>query len=72
MPEQCGFHKGKLGLDKIYVLDNVVRKELNENKDTCVVLIDFEKCFESIDMDLLLYRLLENIKLIIKSINQNQ
>ena len=32
----------------------------NENKDTFVSLIDFEKCFDYIDRDLLFYRLLEN------------
>ena len=60
LSEQSEFLREKSCLNQIYVLNSVVRNRFNENKNIFVALFDFEKCFEYIDRELLLYRLFEN------------
>uniref|UniRef100_A0A3B3H959 ribonuclease H n=1 Tax=Oryzias latipes TaxID=8090 RepID=A0A3B3H959_ORYLA len=56
--EQNGFRRNRACIDNIYVLSSVVRARLQESKSTFVCFVDFKKAFDSIDRDLLQYKLL--------------
>jgi len=56
--EQNGFRSGRSCTDHIYALNSIVRNRMNENKPTFALYIDFQKAFDLVNRDLLLYRLL--------------
>ncbi len=58
--EQNGFRKGRSCQDHIYTLSSIIRNRQNEKKHTYAAFIDFQKAFEWIDRDLLMYKLLIN------------
>ncbi|VDI35540.1 Hypothetical predicted protein [Mytilus galloprovincialis] len=70
--EQNGFRKDRSCEDHIYTLNSIVRN----NKSLFVAFIDLRKCFDFIDRDMMLYKLLKNnidgkLYNSIKSIYQN-
>ena len=55
--EQAGFRKGHSCQDQTYVLSSLIRKRLDEGLHTYCAFIDFSKCFDWMDEQLLLCRL---------------
>ena len=58
--EQNGFRKGKSCEDHAFVLTNLIQDRIDQRKSTYVSFIDFEKAFDWINRDLLLYKLIMN------------
>ena len=56
--EQAGFQRKYACIDQAFVLNSIVRNRLQEGKGTYALFIDMQKCFDWVDRDLLLYRLL--------------
>ncbi len=56
---QNGFRKDRNCLDHIYVLYSIIRNRKNKSLDTFVSYIDFYKCFDVIDRNLLFFKLTE-------------
>ncbi len=50
---------GRGCLDHIYTLYSLIRNRKNQSKDTYVAFVDFTKCFDLIDRDVLFYKLTE-------------
>ncbi len=57
--EQNGFRGGRSCLDHIYTLYSIIQNRKNQSKDTYVAYIDFTKCFDLIDRNILFYKLTE-------------
>ena len=57
--EQNGFRAKRSCTDHIFVLNSIIRYRLLINQSLFVAFVDMEKCFDSINRNLLLYRLLE-------------
>ncbi len=57
--EQNGFREGRSCLEHIYTLYSIIKNRKNQLKDTFVAFIDFTKCFDLIDRDVLFYKLTE-------------
>ena len=57
--EQNGFRAKRSCTDHIFNLNSIIRSRLLVNKSLFVAFVDMEKCFDSINRNLLLYRLLE-------------
>ena len=55
--EQNGFRAGRSCIDHIFVLISVLRNRKALGKDTFLSFIDFQKAFDSVDRNLLLFRL---------------
>ena len=61
--EQNGFRRDRNCNDHIFVLTTILSNRLNTKLNTLVVFIDFQKAFDFVDRELLLYRLLNaNVK----------
>ena len=58
--EQNGFRKGRSCKDHAFVLANLIQDRIDQRKSTYVSFIDFEKAFDWINRDLLLYKLIMN------------
>ena len=58
--EQNGFRKGRSCEDHAFVLTNLIQDRIDQRKSTYVSFIDFEKAFDWINRDLLLYKLIMN------------
>ncbi len=56
---QNGFRKDRNCLDHIYVLYSIIRNRKNNSLDTFVSYIDFFKCFDIIDRNMLFFKLTE-------------
>ncbi len=57
--EQNGFRSNRSCLEHIYSLYSIVRNRKNESLDTYVAFVDFTKCFDLIDRDMLYFKLIE-------------
>jgi hypothetical protein len=58
--EQNGFRKDRSCRDHIFSLDAVVRSQVSANSSVFAAFIDFQKAFDCIDRDFLLYKILDN------------
>ncbi len=58
--EQNGFRSDRSCLEHIYTLYTIIRNRKNESQDTYVAFIDFTKCFDLIDRNMLYFKLIEN------------
>ena len=56
--EQNGFRPNRSCIDHIFSLTTVIRNRLTKKQDTFACFIDFQKAFDFVNRDLLLYRLL--------------
>ena len=56
--EQNGFRSNRSCEDHIFVLSSVIQKRLSDKKDTFAAFIDFSKAFDSIDRELLLFKMI--------------
>ena len=56
---QNGFRKDRNCLDHIYVLYSIIKNRKNKSLDTFVSYIDFYKCFDIIDRNMLFFKLTE-------------
>ena len=56
--EQNGFRSKRSCEDHVFVLSSLIKNRLAIKKDTFAAFIDFSKAFDSIDRDLLLFKLL--------------
>ncbi len=56
---QNGFREKRSCLEHIYLLYSIIQNRKNMSKDTFVAYIDFMKCFDLIDRNLLFYKLTE-------------
>jgi hypothetical protein len=63
---QNGFRRGRSCTDHIFVLSNIIRTRISEKLSTFCCFIDFKKAFDSIDRNLLMYKMatLYNVKCI--------
>ena len=57
--EQNGFRCNRSCEDHVFSLTTIVQNRLYNEKDTFVAFIDFTKAFDSVDRNLLLYKLLD-------------
>ncbi len=57
--EQNGFREGRSCLEHIYTLYSIIKNRKNQSKDTYVAFVDFTKCFDLIDRNILFYKLTE-------------
>ncbi len=57
--KQNGFRTGRSCLEHIFTLYSIIRNRKNQSKDTYVAYIDFTKCFDLIDRNVLFYKLTE-------------
>ena len=55
--EQNGFRAGRSCIDHIFVMCTVLRNRKALGKDTFLCFIDYQKAFDSVDRNLLLYKL---------------
>ena len=58
--EQNGFRRKRSCEDHVYSACTLIRNRLLQKKDTSVVFIDFQKAFDYVDRNVLLYKLLSN------------
>ena len=58
--EQNGFRKGRACLDHIYTVSTVVRNRLKSRKHTFGCFIDFQKAFDLVSHNFLMYKLHQN------------
>ncbi len=56
---QNGFRPDRNCIDHIYVLHSIIKNRKNNSRDTFVAYIDFFKCFDLIDRNLLFFKLTE-------------
>ena len=59
--EQNGFRKGRSCDDHLFTLTSILINRIAAKQSTFVMLIDLQKAFDSIDRDLLMYKLLLNV-----------
>ena len=59
--EQNGFRKGRSCDDHLFTLTSILRNRIAAKQSTFVMFIDMQKAFDSIDRDLLMYKLLLNV-----------
>ena len=57
--EQNGFRARRSCTDHIFVLNSIIKNNLAKSKSVFCAFVDMEKCFDRIDRNLLLYKLLE-------------
>ncbi len=57
--EQNGFRANRSCLEHIYTLYTIIKNRKNMSKDTYVAFVDFSKCFDLIDRDMLYFKLIE-------------
>ena len=57
--EQNGFRRGRSCSEHIFILTSLINNRLQLGLDTYIALIDMKLAFDSINRDLLMYRLLE-------------
>ena len=57
--EQNGFRPKRSCIEHIFTLTSAINKNLNENKSVFGVFIDFEKAFDRVNRDLMIYSLLK-------------
>ena len=55
--EQNGFRKGRSCRDHVFVLTSIIRNRKADNLDTFGCFVDLQKAFDSVDRDLLLWKL---------------
>ena len=55
--EQNGFRKNRSCTDHIFSLNSIIKNRINNKESTFCAFIDFEKAFDWVNRDLLLYRL---------------
>ena len=55
--EQNGFRQGRSCTDHLYSFSSIIRNRLNQGLDTYTCFVDFQKAFDWVDRDLLLYKL---------------
>ena len=55
--EQNGFRTGRSCIDQIFVMCTVLRNRKVEGKETFLCFIDYKKAFDSVDRNLLLFKL---------------
>lgn len=58
--EQNGFRKSRACIDHIFSLTSIIRIRKHNKLSTYAAFIDFEKAFDRVDRNLLLYKLLQN------------
>ena len=57
---QCGFKKDHRTDDNLFVLNTIYNKYVKDmNKDVYIAFIDFSKCFDKINRDMMMYKLLK-------------
>ena len=57
--EQNGFREKRSCLEHIFTLHSVIRNRKNECKDTFTAFIDYTKCFDLIDRNMLYFKLIQ-------------
>ena len=57
--EQNGFRKGRSCQDHIFSLTSIIRNRIHKKLPTFCAFVDFEKAFDWVNRDLLLYKLLK-------------
>ena len=57
--EQAGFQAGFSTLDHIHVLNQIKEKYRNYKLPLCLIFVDFEKAFDSVEIDAILKSLLQ-------------
>ncbi len=57
--EQNGFRANRSCLEHIYTLYSIIKNRKNMSCDTYAAFIDFSKCFDLIDRDMLYFKLIE-------------
>ena len=55
--EQNGFRACRSCIDHIFVLTTILRNRLAMGKDTFLAFIDYKKAFDSVDQNLLMFKL---------------
>ena len=58
---QNGFRKGRSTEDHLFVLNSELRKRMDNKESTYIAFIDFAKAFDTVNRDLLNYRLLKSV-----------
>ena len=58
--EQNGFRSKRSCEDHIFSLSTLIKNRINQKKSTFCAFVDFEKAFDWVNRNLLLYRLLDN------------
>ena len=58
--EQNGFRKNRSCEDHVFSACTLIRDRLKNKQDTFGVFIDFQKAFDFVDRDVLLYKLISN------------
>ena len=61
--EQNGFRKDRSCLDHIFSLTSIIRNRKSKNLDTFCAFIDYQKAFDWVNKDMLLFKLLKFFKL---------
>jgi len=61
--EQNGFRRDRSCLDHIFTLSTIIRNRKNQNLSTFCAFIDFQKAFDWINKDILLYKLLKKFNI---------
>ena len=56
--EQNGFRKGRSCLDHVFVLTSIITNKINCNRNIFAAFIDFQKAFDWVNRNLLLYKLI--------------
>ncbi len=57
--EQNGFREKRSCLEHIFTLHSIIKNRKNESKDTFTAFIDYTKCFDLIDRNMLYYKLVQ-------------
>ena len=56
--EQNGFRRNRSCSDHVFVVNNVIRNRLNQNRPTFAAFLDAEKAFDRVDRNLLYFKLI--------------
>ncbi len=57
--EQNGFREKRSCLEHIFTLHSIIKNRKNESKDTFTAFIDYTKCFDLIDRNILYFKLIQ-------------
>jgi hypothetical protein len=57
--EQCGFRQNRACEDHLFTLHALIKKRMEEGKETFALFIDFRKAFDMVNRDLMLLKLIQ-------------